>query len=108
MIREYLEGVGAVGSENAIYQAELARQVGMTKDGVKKAVNIERQQDGALICSDVNGYYMPKDREDIARFAAKEDATADSHRRTAKPFHEALRVQEGQAELFTGEGGMNG
>lgn len=103
MIHEYLESIGAVGAENAIYQAELAMRVGMSKEGVKKVVNVERQRDGSLICSNSHGYYMPQKREEIADFAAREDATAESHRRTARPFHEALRVQEGQADLFKDE-----
>lgn len=103
MIYEYLEQVGAIGAENAIRKADLAAQLGMTEEDVKRQVNFERQQQSLLVCSGTCGYFLPKDREEIAEFAAKEDAVAESHRLTAKPFHEALKAQEGQLEVFTGD-----
>lgn len=100
MLYEYLNDVGAIGAENAIYKAELARRLGVTEDDVKQAANVERQRLALLVCSDNGGYFLPKNREEIARFAAREDAIAESHRRTAKPFHDALKAQDGQQTLF--------
>lgn len=100
MVYEYLSDVGAIGADNAISKADLAVRLGMTEDGIKRNVNNERQRQALLICSGIRGYYIPENREEIAQFAAVQDAVAESHRMTAKPFHDALRAQEGQLDLL--------
>lgn len=100
MVYEYLQEIGAIGAENAVCKAALAKPLGMSEDGVKDTVSDERRQQGYLICSNSRGYYMAKDRAELAEFAARETATANTHRETAEIFYRALREQEGQLSVF--------
>lgn len=107
MIYEYLQEIGAVGADRAVYQAELAKRFGTSRDSIKQMVSNERRQ-GLLTCSNGNGYFLPANREEMAQFAAREDATANTHRQTAKLFHEALKAQDGQLDMFMRESDNNG
>lgn len=95
MICEYLQEIGAIGAENAVCKAALAKPLGMSPDGVKNMVSDERRRSGHLICSNGKGYYMAKDCSELAEFAVRETATANTHRETAEMFYKALDALEG-------------
>lgn len=101
MIYEYLQEIGAVGAERAVCKAALGKMIGTTAETVKDMVSDERKRQGLYICSNGRGYYLPANREEMAEFAARETATANTHRETAEIFYKALREQDGQLDLFT-------
>lgn len=53
--------------ENAIFQKDLAKQIGITTTLLKKAIRYARQQ-GFNIISGIHGYYLTDDEEIKKRF----------------------------------------
>lgn len=107
MIYEYLHEIGAVGAEHATCKTALGKMIGVTAEAVKIMVSDERRRQGYLICSNGRGYYVAKNRAELAEFAARESATANTHRETAEIFYKALREQDGQLDLFAYDAGDN-
>ena len=53
--------------ENAVFQKDLAKQIGITPTLLKKAIRYARQQ-GVDIISGIHGYYLTDDEEIKKRF----------------------------------------
>ena len=100
MIYEILEQSGAVGKQSAVKQADLCRRCGLRSSELKKIVQAERRN-GALICSDSHGYYLPADRSETVAFYKATRAAAVSRFETLRTFRAALGLPEGQTEMTT-------
>lgn len=99
MVYGYLQQCGAIGAKHAIPMRELVRLMKTDKTSLKTTIQNERRR-GALICSGSRGYYIAKDRLEIAQFRDSLRREGISRLETAKVFDEALRKQEGQINLF--------
>lgn len=100
-ISEFLRKKGAIGAENAMPLELLADAFGIADSVAKRYVQTERRN-GSLICSNAFGYYMPKNRKEIAEFYGAARKVALSRLETLKAFRAALEAQDGQMELFEG------
>lgn len=95
MIYEYLQDNGAVGAENAMYKAVLSRYFGMTDDGIKRAVNNEREQ-GYPIDYSNRGYYIPANRAENDECCERLRREGYRRIKTARALETAYNAQNGQ------------
>lgn len=98
MIYEILNDSGAIGKESAVKQVDLCHRCGMKSSELKKVVQTERRN-GALICSDNRGYYLPAERGETVAFYKATRAAAISRFETLRTFRAALGLPEGQIGL---------
>ena len=86
-----------VGKENAISTADLVRLMGCkSARDLQERIAYERNH-GAVICSGSgNGYWRPKDRQEIQEFVRTMDARALNTLRAAKSARAALKIPAGQ------------
>lgn len=101
MIYEHLQKYAKIGAQNAVSLQELSRRLSVKPTTLKRIVRNERRN-GALICSNIDGYFIPENRAEIAECYETMRRTAISRLETVKVFKAALREQEGQQELFRG------
>lgn len=91
------------GKENAIHQEELARVLGVSTAMAKIMVR-EARQNGVVILSGVQGYWIPKDDTERKRFVATLKKQAFTRMKTAKQIQQDTKQEPqnvpGQMELF--------
>lgn len=86
MIHELLN----VGAVNARTTKELADVLGIDVRDVRQAVRNERMQ-GVPICSDISGYYLPADDNEMRRTVSRLYKIGRSNFAVAKALEEASK-----------------
>lgn len=88
-----------VGKENAISTADLVKLSGCSSSReLQQHIAYERNH-GAIICSGSgNGYWKPKDRQEIVEFCRTMDARARNTFAATRSAKQALKVPEGQQD----------
>lgn len=80
----------STGEENAISLAELCRITGMENRTLRAAIEKERQN-GAVICSSVNGYFFPETRSELQKYVHREQARSCSITRSLRAAERTLK-----------------
>lgn len=76
----------AVGSHGAKHLNELCRLTGKNERVIRQEIEMLRA-DGAVICSDERGYFLPETVEELRTYVRQERARVRSlHRRNAAAF----------------------
>lgn len=93
------------GAENAIQGKELAQLIGCRSTRRLQSLVSKERQDGFLILSSENGYFLPSDgvkgREEISRFIATYRSMALNTLKVLKTAKRALTVSYGQMDIKT-------
>ncbi|CUO05169.1 hypothetical protein EAI89_05530 [Eubacterium sp. am_0171] len=90
-----------VGKENAISTADLVKLSGCSSSRkLQQHIAYERNH-GAIICSGSgNGYWKPKDRQEIVEFCRIMDARARNTFAATRSAKQALKEPEGQQDFI--------
>lgn len=83
------------GKENAISASELAIKVGTTERKLREVITEERVS-GTVICSSMNGYYLPANRNEIVEFCHFMEKRAKHSFAAIQSARRALGIPEGQ------------
>ena len=76
----------AVGSHSAKHLNELCRLTGKNERVIRQEIEMLRA-DGAVICSDERGYFLPETVDELRTYVRQERARVRSlHRRNAAAF----------------------
>lgn len=94
MIAEMLE----TGAENAIKASELQEMTGHDRRTVFALIERERDE-GALICANGSGFYLPANQTEIEDFYRRYTAKCRKMFYTARHFRQAAEQIEGQESL---------
>ena len=86
------------GKENAIHQKKLAKLTGVTPARIKSLVRIARR-DNIPICSCYDGYYLPKNKQELDDFIKKHEKTARSYFVTLKELKASQKQIDGQMSI---------
>ena len=84
------------GAKKAIHVKDLCEATGLPDRAVRKHVEIMRES-GVCIISDVNGYYLPANEDELKRFISRTEKTARScfsSLRTAKRTLRQFRAEQ--------------
>ena len=111
VVEAALRSMGAVGQENAVTRAQLAKALGLeTKDGprsVSKMLETERRT--RIICGCAAGLFLPdeglKGQAEIRAYIHKAEAMGRGIFRSLKGTRLHQKVVPGQTELNVGEKG---
>lgn len=79
------------GSKHGLSKSELCLRTGLGDRELRKAVEKLRTS-GTVICSDVNGYFLPENKHELAAYIHQESARASTNLRKIKAAQE-LYVQ---------------
>lgn len=77
------------GKENAISMADLAHVLQVPERILRMEI-LQARINGELICSCVNGYFLPESDDDIREYVYTKKALIKSHSKALKPFIKAL------------------
>ncbi|MCQ2387933.1 MAG: hypothetical protein MJ066_05785 [Clostridia bacterium] len=88
-----------IGKENAIHQRELAEIVGVNTNKLKKKIK-EARLEGAMICSNGNGYFIAGNKEEARTFYHSMRKQAITRFNSIKLIKRKLREMDGQISLF--------
>lgn len=86
------------GKAHAVSMAHLANILGCSERDVRKFMYRARC-DGAIICGDSNGYYLPETREELIRWYRLAKKRALSSLKALKTARQQLRELEGQQNI---------
>lgn len=78
------------GEGNAISLAELCRITGMENRTLRAAIERERQN-GAVICSSVNGYFFPDTLSELQEYVHRERSRSCSITRSLRAAEKTLK-----------------
>lgn len=79
------------GKENAVKCAELAKIFNCGERDITSSINALRN-DGVIVCSCSDGYYRPRDDEDIKSFVRQMQSRAREIQKAVKPAEEYLKT----------------
>lgn len=85
----------STGEENAISLVELCRITGLENRTLRAAIERERQN-GAVICSSVNGYSYPETRSELQEYVHRERARSRSITRSLRGAERTLKEWDRQ------------
>ena len=89
-----------VGRENALSTAELVKMTGCASSRELRERIAEERRAGAIICSgSVQGYWRPKDKQEVLDFVYVMDSRAINIFEATKSAKAALQLPEGQLEM---------
>lgn len=86
------------GRENAIHQKDLAIILGVTPDRVKKMVK-DARDNGSKIISGTEGYWLPKDNEELKHFYFMIRKQAITRLETIRQIRPIIQDVGGQIDL---------
>lgn len=104
---ESIEKYIPIGKENAIHQGELAEVVGVSVRKLKEMITDARLE-GVMICSNGNGYFIAKNRDEAQAFYISMRKQALTRLKSIKLIRHKLREIEGQISLFDNVEGAKG
>ena len=81
------------GKENAVKCSELAKIFECNEREITKAINSLRKNN-VLICSDSEGFYKPRDDEDIKSFVRQMNHRVTEIQKAVKPAEDYLKGAE--------------
>ena len=87
-----------IGKENAMYQSEIATMLDI-KPSMVKALVRQARQEGIVISSGSNGYWIADSGEDERAFLNRSKKNAFTRLKTVKAMEEASKIPKGQRTL---------
>ena len=88
------------GRESSISSSELARYFNVDQRGLRQIVR-EARCEGLIICSSVEGYFLPVDREEVLKWYRTAHSKAVSGLEPLKSARIFLELPEGQGSFET-------